>query len=124
MYIVLNQHPGLITADDLPKKRESPLTLHHKLFGDSHVPNLVGISGSTPAAKFMTKEEIIVALKDTCVVLDERKAQFELMIYALDKEDVVAAGESEDSEEEEADDAGNDDLEDEEGSGSSSEADE
>jgi len=34
--IMLDQHPGLITADDLPKKRESPLTIHQKLFEDNH----------------------------------------------------------------------------------------
>jgi len=105
--IMFDQHPRLITADDLPKKREFPLTIHHKLFGDNHAPNLVGTSGSIPAAKFMTKEEIIVALKDTCVMLDERKAQLELIIHALEKEDVAVASEQEDNEEEEADDAGN-----------------
>ena len=98
--IMLDQHPGLITVDHLPKKRESSLTIHHRLFGDNHAPDLVGTSGSTPAVKPMTKEEIIVALKDTCVMLDERKAQFELMIHALEKEDVAAAGEHEEREEE------------------------
>jgi len=58
--IMLDQHPGLITAVDLPKKRESPLTIHQKLFGDNHVPDLVGTSGSTPAVGLMTKEEIIL----------------------------------------------------------------
>jgi len=29
--IMLSQHPGLITADDLPMKRESPLTIHQKI---------------------------------------------------------------------------------------------
>jgi len=103
--IMLDQHPGLVSAADLPKKRESLLTFHQKLFGDNHVPDLVGTSGSTPAAGLMTKEEIIAALKDTCVMLDERKAQFELMIHALEKEN--AANDDEHAENDNDEDAGN-----------------
>ena len=51
----------------------------------------------------MTKQDIVAALKDTCVMLDERKAQFELMIHALENEDVATAGEQEESDEEEVD---------------------
>jgi len=110
--IMLDQHPGLITADDLPKKRESHLTIHHKLFGDNHVSDLVGTSGSTPVAGLMTKEEIIVALKDTCVMLDSRKTQFELMIHALEKEDLANGDEHAESDNNE--DAGNADEDEEE----------
>jgi len=79
----------------------------------------------------MTKKEIVVALKDTCVMLDERKAQFELMIHALEKEDVANKDEHQGNEEEEAEDAGSEEEEDtddagnkneEEASGSSSNA--
>jgi hypothetical protein len=132
--VILDQHPNLVTASDLPKKRDSPLTIHQKLFGDNHVPDLVGTTApiSTPAAGIMTKEEIIAALRDTCVMLDERKAQFELMIHALEKEDAEkdddpAEGDNDedvvdaDGDEEEAG-TGDEDLEDEEASGSSSEA--
>jgi hypothetical protein len=96
--IMLNQHPSLITATELPKKRESPLTIHQKLFGDNHFPDLVGTSASTPVAGLMTKEEIVASLKDTCVMLDETKAQFEQMIHALKAENAennVDHGESE-----------------------------
>jgi len=88
--IMLEQHPSLVTAANTPKKRESPLTLNYKLFGLSHVPDIVGTSGTVPASELMIKQEIVVALKDTCVMLDERKSQFELMIHALEKEDVGA----------------------------------
>jgi len=83
---MLDQHPGLIAAADLPKKRESPLPIHNKLFGENHVPDLVGTYGSVPVAGMMTKQEIVTALKDTCVMLDERKAQFELMTHSLERE--------------------------------------
>jgi hypothetical protein len=134
--IILDQHPGLVTTSDLPKKRDSPLTIHQKLFGDNHAPDLGGTSTSNPAAETMTKKEIIVALKDTCVMLDERKTQFELMIHALemegaenDEEDAVGnedAGNDEDAEaaneDEEEADTGDEDLDDAEATGSSSEA--
>jgi hypothetical protein len=84
--VMLKQHPGLITAADVPEKRELPLTLHPKLFSANHVSDLDGTSGSTPAAGSITKQEIIVALKDTCVLMDKRKAQFELMIHSLEGE--------------------------------------
>jgi hypothetical protein len=120
--IMLDEHPGLITAADFQKKMESPLTIHNKLFAENHVPNLVGTSRSVPAAWMMTKEEIVAALKDTCVILDERKVQFENMIHSLEREDAAAEDELEDNEDDNADEAGNDDQEEEEASGSSSEA--
>jgi len=115
--IILDQHPNIKTVNDVPSKRESPLTLHQKLFGADHVPDIVGTSGRVPMARAITKKEIIAALKDTCVMLDEGKAQFELMIDSLEKEDVGDGIEDE----EEASDAG-EDQEDEEASGRSSEA--
>jgi len=120
--IILDQHPNIKTASDVPKKREPPLTLHSKLFSTNHVPDIVGKSEVAPAAGMMTKQEIVAALKDICVRLDERKSQFELMIHSVEREDAVA--EDEQAESEEATDGYVDDVdqEDEEASGSSSEA--
>jgi hypothetical protein len=77
----------------------------------------------------MTKEEIIAALKDTCVILHERKAQFELVIHALERKDDDAEDDEaeRDKEVEDEDGSGNEDEEDEkkgeeEASGNSSEA--
>ena len=86
-----------------------------------------------PATGLMTKKEIVAALNDTCVILDERKARFELMIHILEKEDAANEDEQEGNEEEEAEDAGseeeeeadeaeNDNQEDKEASRSSSDA--
>ena len=98
--IMLNQHPGLINIDDLPKKRESPLTIHHKIFGENHVPDIVETSEKVPTARPMTNQEIVAALKDTCVLLDERKAQFELIIHSLEGDNAGAEDEQTESEEE------------------------
>jgi hypothetical protein len=84
--IMLEQHPDLITTTDVPEKREPPLTLHPKLFSADHVLDLVETSGSAPTAVSITKQEIIAALKDTCVMIDKRKAQFERMIHSLEGE--------------------------------------
>jgi len=94
--IMLRQHPGLITADDLPMKRESSLTIHQKLFGKNHVVDLVGTSVPIHNSYYMSKEEIITSLKDTCVILDERKAQFERMIHALERKEADAGADAED----------------------------
>jgi len=111
--IMLSQHPGLITTDDLPMKRESPLTIHHKLFGENYAANLVGTSVPIPNTDYMSKEEIITTLKDICVMLDERKAQFERMIHALERKDVDAVADAEGEKEVEDDDgSGNEDEED------------
>jgi len=91
---------------------ESPLTIQQKLFGDNHVPDLVGTSTPTPATGLMTKEEIIDALKDTCVMLDEKKDQFERMINTLKKVDVENNDEPAESDNDE--DVGNEDEDEEE----------
>ena len=70
----------------------------------------------------MTRQEIVAALQDTCVMLDERKAQFEMMINSLEKEDVAAEDEREVNEDDNACGVGNEDDGSEEGFGSSSEA--
>jgi len=55
-----------------------------------------------------TKQEIVAALKDTCVILDERKTQFVLMLHSLERENVATENDLEKSKEEEANDAEDD----------------
>jgi hypothetical protein len=85
--IILSRLPGIKYAIDVPKKRESPLSLHYKLFGNHHVPDIVGTSDAAATVGYMTRKDIIAALRDTCLVLDEKKAQFERMILALENEE-------------------------------------
>ncbi|PNX97673.1 envelope-like protein [Trifolium pratense] len=40
--IILEHHPDIKNAIDVPMTRKSSLTLHHKLFGETHVPDIVG----------------------------------------------------------------------------------
>jgi hypothetical protein len=112
--IILDQQPIILSAADVPKKRESPLTLHFKLFESRHVADLVGASASasttaTAGTGLMTRKEIVAALKDTCKYLDERKALFQKIILALDNEEAdvgVNAGVVEDNAAEEEEEAG------------------
>jgi len=97
---MIEQHPSLLTVADTPKKRESPLTLHYKLFRSNHVLDIVGTSEVVPTVVRMTRHDIVALLTNTCVMLDERKAQFELMIHALEKKDDANADEQEGSDEE------------------------
>ena len=96
--------------------------MHSKLFSVDHDPDIVGTSEDVLAAGMMTKQEIVAALRDTCVMLDERKAKIELMIHSLEREDAAAEDEQEESEEEDADEAGIGNEDEEEASGSSSKA--
>jgi hypothetical protein len=84
----------------VPKKRESSLTLHFKLFESRHVADLVGASASTSTSAavtagtcLMSRKDIVAALKDTCKYLEERKALFERMILALENEEAGAGNE-------------------------------
>jgi len=69
----------------------------------------------------MTKQAIITALKDTYVLLDEKKAQFELMIHSMENKEAAVEDESDDSEDDDAKGTSNEDASGEEDSGSSSE---
>jgi hypothetical protein len=56
----------------------------YKLFGSNHVADIVGTSASTStivaaATWLMTRNEMLVALKDTCKYLEERKLMLVIM---------------------------------------------
>jgi hypothetical protein len=90
--IIVDQQSRILIAADVPKKKESPLSLHYKLFGSHHVADIVATSGAGAAATtdLMTRKEMLGALKDTCKYLEERKTLFEIMILALDNEEANA----------------------------------
>jgi len=70
-------------------KRESPLSLHFRLFEETHVPDIVMTSGQE-AARLTTKEGVIVKLKVMSKTLEEtiksnteRKISVDNLIKAL-----------------------------------------
>ncbi|KAH1249974.1 hypothetical protein GmHk_05G013236 [Glycine max] len=90
--------------------RESPLSLHYKLFEGTHVPDIVSTSGKA-ASGAVSKDALIAELKDTCKVLEatikattEKKMELERLIKRLSEsgiDDGEAAEEEEAAEQEE-----------------------
>lgn len=88
--IMLSQHPNILNNLDSVKKRESPLSLHYKLFEGTHVPDTVSTSGKAAASGTVSKDDLIAELKDTCKVLEatikantEKKIELERLIKRL-----------------------------------------
>ncbi|KAL5133533.1 hypothetical protein HKD37_03G006837 [Glycine soja] len=114
--IMLSQHPNILNYTDSVMKRESPLSLHYKLFERTHVPDIVSTSGKAAASGAVSKDALIAELKDTCKVLEatikattEKKMELERLIKRLSEsgiDDGEAAKEEEaaEQEEEEAED--------------------
>ncbi|KAH1205689.1 hypothetical protein GmHk_16G046337 [Glycine max] len=112
--IMLSQHPNMLNYTDSVMKRESPLSLHYKLFEGTHVPDIVSTSGKAAASGAVSKDALIAELKDTCKVLEatikantEKKMELERLIKRLsesgiDDEAAEEDGEAAEEEEEEA----------------------
>ncbi|KAH1233042.1 hypothetical protein GmHk_09G025566 [Glycine max] len=111
--IMLSQHPNILNYTDSVMKRESPLSLHYKLFEGTHVPDIVSTSGKAAASGAVSKDALIAELKDTCKVLEatikattEKKMELERLIERLTEsgiDDGEAAEEEEEAAEEEED---------------------
>ncbi|KAH1232854.1 hypothetical protein GmHk_09G025429 [Glycine max] len=109
--IMLSQHPNILNYIDSVMKRESPLSLHYKLFEGTHVPDIVSTSGKAAASGAVSKDALIAELKDTCKVLEatikattEKKMELERLIKRLSEsgiDDGEAAEEEEAAEQEE-----------------------
>ncbi|KAH1214977.1 hypothetical protein GmHk_13G036225 [Glycine max] len=109
--IMLSQHPNILNNIDSVMKRESPLSLHYKLFEGTHVPDIVSTSGKAAASGAVSKDALIAELKDTCKVLEatikattKKKMELERLIERLTDsgiDDGEAAEEEEAAEQEE-----------------------
>ncbi|KAH1221472.1 hypothetical protein GmHk_12G034884 [Glycine max] len=100
---------------DFVKKRESPLSLHYKLFEGTHVLDIVSTSGKAAASGAVSKDDLIAELKDTCKVLEatikantEKKMELERLIKRL-SDNGVDDGEAAEEEEDAAEDTESDD---------------
>ncbi|KAL5165618.1 hypothetical protein HKD37_18G050721 [Glycine soja] len=113
--IMLSQHPNILNNIDSVKKRESPLSLHYKLFEGTHVLDIVSTSGKAAASGAVSKDDLIAELKDTCKVLEatikantEKKMELERLIKRL-SDNGIDDGEAAEEEEDAAEDTGSDD---------------
>ena len=88
--IILNQHLGILVSTDVASKKESPLSLHYKLFKGTHVPDIVVASRNETANSTSKNEvldemkEISKALEETIRISTERKISVDKMILALE----------------------------------------
>ncbi|KAL5147283.1 Kinesin-like protein KIN-14F [Glycine soja] len=94
--IMLSQHPNILNYTDSVMKRESPLSLHYKLFEGTHVPDIVSTSGKAAASGAVSKDALIAELKDTCKVLEatikattEKKMELERLIKRLSESGIA-----------------------------------
>jgi hypothetical protein len=68
--IILSQYPWILAENDVASKRESPFSLHYKLFAGTHVPDIVMRSWKEIASS-TSKEGIIEELKAMSKTLEE-----------------------------------------------------
>ncbi|MCI65380.1 envelope-like protein, partial [Trifolium medium] len=74
--IILNQHPDICTAADVPCSREADLSLDYRLFEGSHAADIAGPSGE----KFgdtLSKKQMIADLKETSKALEAKKLKID-----------------------------------------------
>ncbi|KAK2417317.1 hypothetical protein QL285_039630 [Trifolium repens] len=95
--IILNQHPNILLPDDLPCKRESPLTLSYKLFDGKHaaditVPAKKVVAQDSEASTSMNRKAMILTMEATVRALDEQKSELEKVIAALKKKEAEEEG--------------------------------
>jgi hypothetical protein len=91
--IILNQHPRILVSGDVVSKRESPTSLHYKLFVGTHIPDFVVTSGKKTLST-TSKEDIIEGLRamfktlvETIKTSTERKISVDKMILVLSAQD-------------------------------------
>lgn len=90
--IIISQHTVILNSSDSSSKRESPLSIHYRLFEGTHAPNIVLTYGKE-YSNLTFKANLIVELKDICKALDvtietctEKKIRLERLIKYLDEE--------------------------------------
>jgi hypothetical protein len=100
--IILSQHPGILSTNDLPSRRKPPLSVHYKLFEVRHVEEIVMTSA---AKKPTSKGGLIAELKETCRELDTgirvakaRKEALEALIESLEQADRDNVGQAKEKE--------------------------
>ncbi|KAK2445677.1 bromodomain-containing protein [Trifolium repens] len=95
--IILDQHPNILVPEDVPCKREPPMTLSYKLFEGKHAADItVPTKKATPAENVvstsMSRKTMILTMEATVRSLDEQKSELEKVIAALKKEEAEEEG--------------------------------
>jgi hypothetical protein len=95
--IILDQHPNILLPEDEPCKRESPISLHYKLFEGKHaadiaVPSKKVSSPGKVASSSMKRKAMIMSMEAAVRALDEQKKEPKKVISALKQEEAEEEG--------------------------------
>ncbi|KAK2404716.1 hypothetical protein QL285_054026 [Trifolium repens] len=95
--IILDQHPNILLPEDVPCKRESPMTLSYKLFEGKHaadiiVPSKKVVHQEKVASTSMNRKTMIITMEAAVKALDEQKTELERVIFALKQEETEEEG--------------------------------
>ncbi|KAK2443138.1 hypothetical protein QL285_014270 [Trifolium repens] len=95
--IILDQHPNILLPEDLPCKRDSPLTLSYKLFEGKHAADIIVppkkvVPQESVASTSMNRKAMIITMEAAVKALDEQKTELERVILALKQEEAEEEG--------------------------------
>ncbi|KAK2368216.1 hypothetical protein QL285_081425 [Trifolium repens] len=95
--IILDQHPNILLPEDVPCKRDSPMTLSYKLFEGKHaadiiVPSKKVVPQENVASTSMNRKAMIITMEAAVKALDEQKTELERVIFALKQEEAEEEG--------------------------------
>ncbi|WJX83795.1 hypothetical protein P8452_66429 [Trifolium repens] len=95
--IILDQHPNILLPEDVPCKRESPMTLSYKLFEGQHAADIsVHPKKVAPQENIvstsMSRKAMIISMEAAVKALDEQKLELVKVILALKQEEAEEEG--------------------------------
>ncbi|WJX27714.1 hypothetical protein P8452_16501 [Trifolium repens] len=95
--IILDQHPNILLPEDVPCKRDSPMTLSYKLFEGKHAADIIVppkkvVPQENVVSTSMNRKAMIISMEAAVKALDEQKTELEKVIFALKQEQAEEEG--------------------------------
>ncbi|WJX33046.1 hypothetical protein P8452_21300 [Trifolium repens] len=95
--IILDQHPNILLPEDVPCKRDAPMTLSYKLFEGKHAADIIVppkkvVPQESVVSTTMNRKAMIITMKAAVKALDEQKTELERVILALKQEEAEEEG--------------------------------
>ncbi|KAK2366899.1 hypothetical protein QL285_080233 [Trifolium repens] len=95
--IILDQHPNILLPEDVPCKRDSPMTLSYKLFEGKHAADIIVppkkvVPQENIVSTSMNRKAMIISMEAAVKALDEQKIELEKVILALKQKEAEEEG--------------------------------
>ncbi|KAK2361487.1 hypothetical protein QL285_086629 [Trifolium repens] len=95
--IILDQHPNFLLPEDVPCKRDSPMTLSYKLFEGKHAADIIVppkkvVPHENIVSTSMNRKAMIISMEAAVKALNEQKIELEKVILALKQEEAKEEG--------------------------------